>query len=306
MRILILGAGGTGGYFGGRLSQAGVDVTFLVRPARAAALARDGLVIESPLGDARLQVQTVQSDGLKAGAWDGIILSCKAYDLDSSIDAIAPAVGTDTLIIPLLNGMSHLDKLDQRFGASRVAGGLCQISATLSPDGHVRHLNRAQAIIFGPRSADQTAKCTLLAECFAKASFDSKLSPDIAQEMWEKWVMLGTLAAMTCLMRSPIGSIVAAPGGGDLMQEALAESAEIASAAGYRPRTAFLDRARTMLTEPGSAMAASMLRDLLAGGRIEADHVIGDMLSRARPAGIAAPLLRVAYTNLKTYEAASA
>ena len=141
MRILVLGAGATGGYFGGRLAQAGADVTFLVRPARAARLAARGLEIESPAtGDARIAVQTCTTVDPQA-RFDVVLLSCKAYDLDAAIDAIAPAMGAETFVLPLLNGYAHLDRLVGRFGAGRVVGGLAKIQATLSPEGVVRHLN---------------------------------------------------------------------------------------------------------------------------------------------------------------------
>ncbi|RBD11056.1 oxidoreductase, partial [Xanthomonas oryzae pv. oryzae] len=146
MHILILGAGGTGGYFGGRLAQAGVDVTFLVREARAAQLQADGLRIRSPLGDAQLQVAHVTAQDLPAlvaqRPFDLVILSCKAYDLDSAIDAIAQAVGEQTTVLPILNGLRHYAALDERFNAARVLGGLCFISATKGEHGEILHLGK--------------------------------------------------------------------------------------------------------------------------------------------------------------------
>lgn len=302
MRLLILGAGATGGYFGGRLAEAGRDVSFLVRPGRAEQLARDGLVVTSALGDIRRPVRTVTGDALTPD-YDGVILACKAYDLDDAIAAIAPAVGPETRIVPLLNGMRHLDRLDDAFGPDRVLGGLCGIAATLTADGAVKHLNKFHLLTFGERNGGRTPFCDALEKALDGAGFDGRFSTIILQEMWEKWVMLATLAAMTCLMRAGVGTILEAADGEALIVEAVDECTRVATAAGYPPRDKPLGRTRAMLTERGSGFAASMLRDIEGGGRIEADHVIGDLLDRARSLGVDAPLLRVALCHLQTYEA---
>jgi 2-dehydropantoate 2-reductase len=218
MRILILGAGGTGGYFGGRLAQAGVDVTFLVRPARAAQLDRDGLVIRSPIGDANFPVQHVTADALPALAaqkpFDLVILSCKAYDLDSSIDAIAPAVGANTAVLPILNGLHHYNALDLRFGREAVLGGLCFISATKAPDGAVLHLGKPAKLTFGERDGGAaSARVRAFAAACAQANLDHLASEHIGQEQWIKYTFLTALAAATCLLRADIGTIVATDDG---------------------------------------------------------------------------------------------
>lgn len=302
MRVLVLGAGATGGYFGGRMVEAGCDVTFLVRPARAAALQANGLVIESPLGDIRTPVRAVTKDKVGDG-WDVVLLSCKAFDLEDAIESIAASVGAQTRVLPVLNGLAHLDRLDARFGASRVLGGLCAIAATLTRDGVVRHLNRAHTFVFGPRSDDQRGFCEELFADVGRARVDCRLSDAIILEMWEKWVMLATLAASTCLMRAPVGDIMAAPGGEDFVTGLLDEIQAIAAANGNAARPKPLANARKLLTEAGSGFAASMLRDVEAGGRIEADHIVGDLLRRGTEAGVDAARLRIAYAHLKAYEA---
>lgn len=301
MKILFLGAGATGGYFGGRMAAAGVDVAFLVRPARAARLNDTALRIESPMGDLAVPAATVTADTI-TGTYDVVVLSCKAYDLDEAIAAIQPAVGTDTRILPLLNGMAHLDRLDTAFGAERVLGGLCQIAATLSADGTIRHLNQTHLLVFGARQPDQEAVCAQLADAVGGAGFDMRNSATIILEMWEKWVLLASLAAATCLMRAAIGDIVAAPHGAAIIRETLAECAEVAAAAGFPPRDETLARIRDLLTEPGSTFAASMLRDVEAGNRVEADHILGDLIARADAGSVFTPRLRTAYCALKAYE----
>jgi 2-dehydropantoate 2-reductase len=301
MRILVLGAGATGGYFGGRMVEAGCDVTFLVRPRRAERLKETGLVVESPLGDIRRPVRAITADAL-APDYDVVLLSCKAFDLDDAVATIAPAMAAETKVLPVLNGMSHLDRLDAAFGAPAALGGLCQIAATLAPDGTVRHLNQTHALLFGHRSEAQRGFCEELQTTIMGAKIDVRRSDAIVPEMWEKWVMLATLAACTCLMRSTVGDILAVPGGERFILATLDEAQAIAAANGHAATPTFLERVRTMLTERGSVFAASMLRDLEAGGRIEADHIVGDLLRRGAEQGIEAPLLRVAWIHLKAYE----
>ncbi len=301
MRILVLGAGAVGGYFGGRLVEAGGDVTFLVRERRAVELAAGGLAIKSPCGDATVRVQTVRA-GEALAPYDVVLLGCKAYDLESAMDSIARAMGAESAVLPLLNGLSHLDRLDRRFGSGRVLGGLAQIAATLGAGGRVEHLNKAHRIIFGERDGRRSERATALAALLAKGRFDSALSDDIMLEMWEKFVLLATLAGMTCLMRAPVGAIVATNDGEALMAELLAECAAVATAAGHAPRATFLERARPLLTERGSTFTASMLRDIERGGPTEGDHVLGDLLRRARALGMATPLLRTAACHVEAYE----
>jgi 2-dehydropantoate 2-reductase len=304
MRILVVGAGAIGGYFGGRMRQAGCDVTFLVRPRRAAELAESGLVIKSPHGDVTLKnPPTVQADKL-AEQFDVVLLSCKAFDLDDAINSFAPAVGPATAIIPLLNGMRHLDALDTKFGRERVLGGLCAIAATLNEKREVVQLAPLQSLSFGERDGKLSDRVRAIAEVFAKGNFDSAASETIVQDMWEKWIFLASLAASTCLMRTSVGNILAAPGGKDFVLGMLDECSAVAAAEGYAPRAAFLERTRGMLTTEGSQMTASMFRDIKAGAPVEADHVIGDLVARADAAKVPVPKLRTAYTHLKAYEKA--
>jgi 2-dehydropantoate 2-reductase len=302
MRILVVGAGAIGGYFGGRLLAAGCDVTFLVRPRRAAELASAGLVIKSPNGDVTLKnPPTVQADKLNE-TFDGVLLSCKAFDLDDAIKSFAPAVGPQTAIVPLLNGMLHLDVLDGKFGRERVLGGLCAIAVTLNDKREVVQLAPMQSLNFGERDGAMSDRVRAIAEVFARGNFGSVASEHIIQEMWEKWVFLASLAASTCLMRTSVGNILAAPGGKDFMLGMLDECSAVASAEGHAPSGPFFERVRGMLTTEGSQMTASMFRDIKAGAPVEADHVIGDLIARGDAAKVPVPRLRTAYTHLKAYE----
>jgi 2-dehydropantoate 2-reductase len=302
MRILVVGAGAIGGYFGGRLLQAGRDVTFLVRPKRAAELADAGLVIKSPNGDVTLKdPPAVQADKL-AEKFDVVLLSCKAFDLDDAIQSFAAAVGPQTSIVPLLNGMLHLDVLDRKFGRERVLGGLCAIAATLNDKREVVQLQPMQSLTFGEGEGKMSDRVRAIAEVFASGNIGSVASEHIIQDMWEKWVFLASLAASTSLMRTSVGNILAAPGGKDFILGMLDECSAVAAAEGFAPRAPFLERARGMLTAEGSQMTASMFRDIKAGARVEADHVIGDLIARGDAAKVPVPRLRTAYTHLKAYE----
>ena len=305
MRILVVGAGAIGGYFGGRLLEAGQDVTFLVRARRASELAAWGLEIRSPNGDVAIaDPPTVLAEDL-GSRFDLILLSCKAYDLEGAMDSMAPAVGPQTLILPLLNGMRHLDLLDARFGPERVLGGLCMISTTLEPGGRVTHFNTLDTLAFGERRRLATgtgARVEAVAEVFARASFESRLSQSILQEMWEKWVFIAALAGITCLMRATVGDIVAA-GAAPITVALLDECAAIAAAQGYPPRAEPLGRSRDVLTRAGSPMVASMFRDIERGAPVEVDHLMADLLRRGEEKSIAAPTLRMASAHLHAYEA---
>ena len=301
MRLLILGAGATGGYYGGRLVKAGADVTFLVRPARAEALRRDGLRIESGKGDVATPVATVTRDAISA-PYDAVLLSCKAYDLEAAIGAITPAVGSNTLILPLLNGMKHIDALDTAFGAERVLGGTCHISVTLTPDGVIRHFSPFDALTLGPRFPAQTGRCKELHGILASGGFEARYSDAIIRSMWEKWVLLATLAGMTCLMRGNIGEIVATKGGAQQINDFLDECCATANAAGAAPRDEAVTMTRGVLTDPSSTMSASMRRDLERGARIAADHILGALLSRAAASGVPTPLLATAYRHTQIYQ----
>jgi 2-dehydropantoate 2-reductase len=302
MRVLVVGAGAIGGYFGGRLLASGRDVTFLVRHMRAAELADAGLVIKSPNGDVTLKnPPTVQADTLNE-KFDVVLLSCKAFDLDDAIKSFAPAVGPRTAIIPLLNGMRHLNVLDGKFAPERVLGGLCAIAVTLNERREVVQLQPMQSLSFGERDGKLSERVRAIADVMASGKFGSAASEHVVQEMWEKWVFLASLAASTCLMRAAVGTILAAPGGKDFILGVLDECSAVAAAEGHATTGPFFERVRGMLTSEGSQMTASMFRDIKAGAPVEADHVIGDLIARGDAAKVPVPKLRIAYTHLKAYE----
>ena len=302
MRYLVVGAGALGGYFGGRLIEAGHDVTFLLRPGRARALQATGLVVKSRFGDLSLPAPPFVLAADVASTYDVVVVGCKAYDLADTMASFAPAVGPGTAILPLLNGMRHIDELALRFGRERVLGGLCLISATLDAAGAVEHLNDLHTLVFGELDGTASARVAALERDFATTKFDGRASAEILLEMWEKWVFIASAAGITCLMRATIGQIVAGGGAGSGVA-LLVECRGIAAANGFAPRPPAIEWARAMLTAAGSPISASMLKDIERGGAVEADHVLGDLIARdpGPPQGVS--LLRAAYAHLKAYEA---
>jgi len=301
MRILVVGAGAVGGYFGGRLAEAWRDVTFLVRPSRAKQLSRDGLRIISPHGDAILSPKLISADKIDA-PYDLILLSVKAYALEAAMNDFAAAVGPETMIFPVLNGMRHIDLLAKRFGEHAVMGGVCLVAAEIDDQGRIVQLADFQQLVYGERDGKTTPRLKTLDATLQGAGFDARLSPDIMQAMWEKWLQLASLGAVTCLMRGTIGEIVAAPGGAELSIDIVNESAAVATACGYKPSEKLLSRHTAAMTAHGSSLTSSMYRDLLKGAPVEADHILGDFIDRGSAHRVNTPLLKAAFVNLGVYQ----
>jgi 2-dehydropantoate 2-reductase len=302
MRILVLGAGGVGGYFGGRLAEAGEEVAFAVRPRRKAQLDRHGLVIESPhAGDLRMRVSALLHEELEPG-WDAILFTCKAYDLEDAIATIGPAVDDRTAILPILNGLAHIGALEAAFGVGRVLGGLAGIQATLTPEGVVRHLAPLTFITFGELDGSITDRVTALKAAFARTPIPPTVSENIRRDLWGKLVFLGTLAQASVLMRANLGEIAAAPGGQAWIERLFERNVAVSAGNGQVLPPGQIEFLRKFFRSSPAA-TASMLRDLENSGRIEADHILGELLAAARRAGVPDELHEAAYLHAKAYEA---
>ena len=301
MRILVVGAGAVGGYFGGRLADAGRDVTFLVRGRQSEAIRQHGLRIVSPHGNATVDPKLIAADEI-AGSYDLIILCVKAYSLAVAMNDFAAAVAPNTIILPLLNGMRHIELLTGRFGEDSVIGGVCFISAETDTEGRIVQLTDIHRLVYGERIGNHSARISALNEAMHGATFDARTSENILQEMWEKWVLLASLGAATCLMRGNIGEIEAI-GGADLSREILRECSAISTACGYAPGAPFLARTEKVLTAHGSNLTSSMYRDLTKNAPVEVDQILGDLLERGRKFDVTAPLLEASCANLRIYQA---
>lgn len=301
MKILILGCGAIGGYFGGRLQQAGLDVTFLVREHRQKLLHENGLSITSPFGDAHLQVNTVTKASLN-GTYDLIILTCKSYDLDDAIDTISPAVGNETVIVPLLNGLNHFQKLDEKFKTDKVLGSFCYLSVTMDDNGNIQHLSSSHTLTLGRRHSSQSSLLKSLSEKMSHANFDVKVSDDIMADLWSKFTFLCTAAALNCMMRGNIGMIMNTRFGRQVITDILNECNAVASAFGYSSLAKDRQLALDQLTENNSPFEASMYKDMKINHRTEFDHIVGDMVKKGQAAGVHTPYLLATLTHLEVYE----
>ncbi|MGI4828118.1 MAG: ketopantoate reductase family protein [Janthinobacterium lividum] len=303
MRILMVGAGATGGYFGGKLAQAGRDLTFLLRAKRAEQVRKDGLQIASPMGDFTVQPKVVTADELreKAEVFDLIVISTKAYQLEGAMDDIAPAVGPETMVLPILNGMRQLSILEKRFGAAAVLGGSVRIHADVDEQDHIEHKTKLSELSFGERSGERTPRIEAVERELQGAGFDAILQTDILATMWQKWWILASLGSICVLSRGTIGQAAAAPHGRAFAESVVNDCIEIAAANGYPANPGMLAEHMERMTAAGSTMSSSLYRDMTKGAPVEADHILGDLLDHAK--GVKAPLITAAYVQLKVYEA---
>lgn len=302
MRMLVVGAGSTGGYFGARLAAAGRDVTFLVRQRRAEQLRKTGLQILSPSGDLTIAPKLLTTAELDS-SYDVVLLAVKAYGLEPAIEDCARAVGDDTIILPVLNGMRHMDALAARFASRNVAGCICKIASTLDDQGRIVELAHFHELAYGELDGSRSARMTNVDAFMRNAGFDARISPAIGREMWEKWIFLASLGAINCLMRGSIGEVARAPGGLDFSNAVLDEVLSVVRKVGVAPSDEFCTSVRRQLTDTNSKLTSSMYRDLQQGYTIESEQIVGDMVERAQRAGIATPLLSAAYANLSCYSA---
>ena len=303
MRILMVGAGATGGFYGAKLVQAGRDITFLLRERRAAQVRERGLEVLDPEGDFKVQPKVLTAAELRAApqVFDLVVISTKAYQLDAAMDDFAPAVGAETIVMPILNGMRQLSALDARFGAERVVGGTVRVASDLDAEGRIQNMSALDEISYGERSGERTARILAVDAALKGAGFDAILRPNILDAMWQKWTVLASLGTLCVLARGAVGQVAAVPRGVELARAVLRECTSIAEANGYPPPAAVLRDNDGRLTEAGSPLTSSMYRDMVKGAPVEVDHILGDLLERAN--GVAAPLVTAAYVQLKIYEA---
>jgi 2-dehydropantoate 2-reductase len=300
MRILVVGAGAVGGYFGGRLAAAGKDVTFLVRPKYLERLRAEGVRIVSPHGDVEAHAKYMAAEEI-AEPFDLLILCVKAYSLEAALQDCTGAVGEATVILPLLNGMRHIDVLANRFGGDHVIGGVCLIASEYGADGRIVHLSEIHRLVYGERDGRPSPRIAAIHDEMQGAGFESRASDNIMLEMWEKWVMLASLGATTCLLRGSVGEVEAVAGGVEVARAILAEANAISRASGFEPGEAFLGRTEKMLTTRGSSLTSSMYRDMTKGAAVEVEQILGDLVARGREVGVEAPLLQAACVNLRVY-----
>jgi len=297
----MVGAGATGGFFGGRLAQAGREVTFLVRPGRAAVLRERGLRIVGVGGDTVLEPKLVSAAELTA-PYDLVVVTVKEAGLAGAIADLAPAVGPETMILPVLNGMRHIDALVERFGERPVLGGVAKVAAMIDSNGDIARMSGLGSLTYGARDGRSGPRLDELHRTLSGVGFDTELSADITGEMWAKWVFIASIAAVNCLARGSVGEVVAVPGGIRFAEAVVAEGAAVAAAAGHPLSEAELAVARGVVTIEGSVTTASLYRDLIGGLPAEGEQIFGDLVARADALGVQVPLLEVVTLQLRVHQ----
>jgi 2-dehydropantoate 2-reductase len=301
MRILVVGAGAVGGYFGGRLLEKGEDVTFLIREGRKKQLEESGLAIESVHGNVVLTPKIILS-GEEAGSFDVILLSTKAYHLEGAIESFRQYVSKDTMILPLLNGIVHITKLVDEFGEDRVIGGLCFIETTLDQEGKVIQSSSKHDIVFGELSGERSERILKIETAFSGTKTGYRLSENIKKDLWQKYLFIATMSGITTLMRAPIGPIRENASGRATISQLLKEIVAVMKRQDA-PLTDDIEiQQMNQIDMLGFSMKASMQRDMEKSQLVEADHLHGYLLDIARREGLAVPVLEAIYANLKIYE----
>jgi 2-dehydropantoate 2-reductase len=301
MKVLVVGAGAIGGYFGGRLLENGVDVTFLVREGRRKQLEENGLVIESVNGNASFKPKTIAA-GENADHFDVVILSTKAYHLDGAIQDIRPYVTEGTVVMPLLNGISHIQTLMDVFGEENVIGGLCSIESTLDKEGNVLQTSPLNSLVFGELSGARTERILKIEEMFNGTKVNYKLSENVNQDLWHKYLFITTMSGITTLMRSSIGPIREDESGHKTLKCLMKEIISVMNLV-HAPIAENIEEIQLkQIGGLGYTMKTSMQRDMEKQLPVEADHLQGYLLGIARKEGLSVPVLETAYANLKIYE----
>ncbi|MGM0837201.1 MAG: ketopantoate reductase family protein [Bacillota bacterium] len=301
MKILVVGAGAVGGYFGGRLLEKGEDVTFLVREKRKKQLEETGLVVKSVHGDAVLQPALITS-GQQVEAYDVILLSMKAYHLEAAVEDFKPYVGPETMIVPLLNGISHVEKLVTAFDEKNVLGGLCFVESTLDGEGSIVQTSGIHDLVFGERMGEQSERVLKLAEVLGGTKSNIGLSENINRDMWHKYLFIATLAGVTTLFRSPIGPIREDYLGAATVKDTLLEVAAVMGSVDAPIAENIVELNWDKLHSIETGMKSSMQRDMEKGLSVEADHFFGYLLGLAADKEISVPTLEKIYANLRIYE----
>ncbi|SDI26231.1 ketopantoate reductase family protein [Natribacillus halophilus] len=300
LKFLVVGAGAVGGYFGGRLFEAGEDVTFLVRPKRRQQLQKTGLVLQSVKGDANLAPPLIEKG--ETDTFDVILLSTKAYQLENVASDLTPFMHEETVLIPLLNGMEHLETLKRFFKKEAILGGLCFIESTLTPEGYIQHTSSGHRLTFGELDGSQTDRVQNIADAFANTNADVQSSEQILKDMWRKYLFITTLSGITTLFNSPVGPIRASTEGLAFTRLLIQEITTVMQHTDAPIADDFAEKAWGQFMKLSAETKASMQKDIEKGLPVEADHIQGYLLKIAKDYDLDTPYLHTTYTNLKVYE----
>ena len=299
MKILVLGAGAVGGYFGGRMAEAGMDVTFLVREKRQKKLEKSGLIIKSPKSDFVTSPNLVTKDNVDS-IYDVILFTNKAYDLDEILQSPFP-VKDGSIIIPLLNGYAHMEQLRNKFPNARLFGGIAHIFSTLNDEGEIHHFNDIHSLTFGHlNNADETDGRRFFDAC-SSANFSIKYSDDIIVDLWHKWVLITTVAGATTLFNATIGEIASTEHGIAFITGLHSECINIAKSEKIQVNDDDLAQQRRFLSDKKSTWSSSMRRDMVNKSKIECAHIFLELINIADKNNVECPSLKTVMINGEIY-----
>jgi 2-dehydropantoate 2-reductase len=302
MRIAVVGAGGVGGYFGGKLAQAGIDTTFIVRGATLDVLRTRGLRVESVNGDFHVANVNATDDPSSVGPVDAVLMTVKAWQLAEAAQNVAPLLGPDTIVVPLENGIDGPDVLAPIVGASHVAGGLCAIVSFIVAPGHIRHAAFDPMVMFGELDNRRSERVERLRDAFTRAGVKADVPPDIHHSMWTKYLFIATMSGFGALTRVPVDVWRTVPEIRPLVTQSLREVVALAAARGIHLGDDAVEKTwqRYDAMAPGST--ASLQRDVMEGRPSELDAQLGAIVRLAREAGVAVPVTEFVYHALLPQE----
>ncbi|MEE8392804.1 MAG: ketopantoate reductase family protein [Rhodospirillales bacterium] len=306
MKIAVMAAGGVGGYFGARLAAAGYDVSFVARGSHLEAMRRDGLRIESGLGDLKLDPLKATGDPGEIGPVDVVMFAVKLWDTEEAAAACRPLVGDGTAVISFQNGIGAIDVLSRVLGPEHALGGTAHIASVIAGPGTIRHTGVLARLTFGETDNRRSPRLEAFLEACAKAGVDAEIADDMKRAVWEKFIFLTALSGTTTVARRPLGPILADPDLRRAFLSAMEETAALAREKGVDIEDGVIDRLMTFAEELPGEMKSSMLRDLEGGKRLEVEWLSGGVSLMSRDLGLASPVNDTIFAALKPYAGGSA
>jgi 2-dehydropantoate 2-reductase len=301
MRVTVMGSGGTGGYFGGLLARAGEDVTFVARGAHLEAIRANGLTVRSRLvGDFTVAARATD-DPAQAGPADLVLFCVKAYDTESAAERLRPAVGTDTTILPVQNGIDSAERIGRVVGPDHVVGGLAGVSSVVAAPGVIEHRAGPDVIQLGELDGRPSARTERIAEALRRARIKAQTRPDIRVALWEKFVLICGLSGLTALTRLPLGGVLACPETRTLLRQAMDETDAVGRADGVAMPEGLVERLLGFFGSSDPTVRGSLYYDLAAGRRLEIETLNGTVVRLGRERGVPTPANFAVYAALKPY-----
>lgn len=302
MRIAVFGAGGVGGYFGGRLAQAGEDVTFIARGEHLKALQTTGLRVESIKGDFNISPAQAESHPEAVGLVDIILLGVKAWQVSDAAQAVRPMIGAVTIVIPLQNGVEAVRQVTQILGEQHTAGGLCRISSMIAAPGVIRHVGIEPAIVFNWLDGHADERLENLRIAFQRVGVNAEVSADIQVEIWKKFIFIAAISGIGSVTRAPVGAFRSVPETREVLKMAIEEIAAIGRALGVNLPAGIEANTLRFIDSLPAATTASMQRDITNGLPSELDYQNGSVVRLGQECGLPAPVNSFIYACLLPME----